>query len=254
MEITFVGTGAAKSQLNRFHTSLLISKDNHKLLIDTGDGVSKALLSSNMNPNSIDSIFITHTHADHFSGIVSLLTQMKLTGRTSPLRFFIHKSFTDFITTFFNASFLFAETFDFDFKIIGFDFDSEIKLDENFNIYPMQNNHISNKHNIQNISDVQFISSSILIKDNVNTLHYSSDIDDISELSLYEKFNPDYLITESTHISFNEIIEFVKKSELKKTFLVHINDDDKIIEQYEKLSNEEKNIVTPTYDGMKITL
>jgi hypothetical protein len=179
---------------------------------------------------------------------------MKLTGRTSPLKFFIHKSFANFVTTLFNASFLFTDKFDFDFSLVGFDFDSEIRLDNDFYIHPKQNNHISNKNDIKNISDIEFVSSSIFIKDNTTTLHYSSDIETVSELSLFNNFNPEYLITESTHILFSEIIEFIKKSNLKKSFLVHINDDDKIIEQYEKLSNKEKAIVTPTYDGMKITL
>src|SRR5210317_870930 len=126
MELTFIGTGSGKTSLNRFHTSILISENDHRLLVDTGDGISKALLASDISVNSIDSIIISHTHADHFAGVASLLTQMKIHVRTSPLAIFIHKDFLKFLSEFINVSYLFKETIGFDLKIIGYEFDQMI--------------------------------------------------------------------------------------------------------------------------------
>ena len=128
MELTFIGTGSGKTSLNRFHTSLLITEKDHNLLIDTGDGISKALLSSSVNVRSIDSILISHTHADHFSGITSLLTQMKIERRIEPLNILIHASFSDFLKKFINISFLFRESIGFELNIIEYKFDKSINL------------------------------------------------------------------------------------------------------------------------------
>jgi phosphoribosyl 1,2-cyclic phosphodiesterase len=49
-----------------------ISTENHKLLIDIGTTclyVEKTLKSMDVDPSQIDSIFITHTHVDHISGL-----------------------------------------------------------------------------------------------------------------------------------------------------------------------------------------
>ena len=254
MEVVFVGTGSGKTQLKRFHTSLLIKSENHNLLFDTGDGISKALLTANLDVNLIDSIYITHTHADHFSGIASLLTQMKMAKRTKPICLYIHNSFVSFVRNFLYHSFLFPETFNFEMKIIGFNFYSEISITKNFYILPIKNNHISNKYNVHYIPDINFISSSVLIKSKNILTYYSSDIDSISDLHLINTFKPKYLIVESTHILFDELIEFIDNSNIKKTFLVHINDEDGIVENYNKLSNKLKNKIILTIDGMFGTL
>lgn len=253
MEVTFVGTGSGKTLLNRFHTSLLIKSKNHTLLIDTGDGISKALLSSNIDITKIDTIFITHTHADHFSGIASLLTQMKMAQRIKPLNFYIHSSFVNFVRNLLFSSFLFPETFNFEFKILGFGFKTELKIDD-FKVLPFQNSHIINKYDIKYIPNINFVSSSLLISSSETSIHYTSDVGSLMDLSLFNEFKPKYLIVESTHIPISQIIEFLNNSHIKKAYLVHINDEDRIMEKHAELSNEIKNRLFLTNDGMRATM
>lgn len=52
--------------------STYIETEHHKMLIDLGTSslyVEKKLKELNVNPGQIDSIFITHTHVDHISGL-----------------------------------------------------------------------------------------------------------------------------------------------------------------------------------------
>ncbi|MCK5087559.1 MAG: MBL fold metallo-hydrolase, partial [Melioribacteraceae bacterium] len=95
MKVTFIGTGSGKVSLERFHSSILVSKKNSNLLIDVGDSISRALLNLNISINSIDQILISHNHADHYSGIASLVTQMKLLERSKPLKIFTHQLLSD---------------------------------------------------------------------------------------------------------------------------------------------------------------
>jgi ribonuclease Z len=102
VKITFVGTGSGKTSLNQFHSSILISSESYNLLIDAGDGISRALLFNEINFNTVDGIVITHFHPDHFSGLPSLIFQMKISDRKKPLDVFIHPSFKNFVNDFKN--------------------------------------------------------------------------------------------------------------------------------------------------------
>jgi ribonuclease Z len=116
--LTFVGTGSAKTNLNRFHTSFILSNSNDEILVDCGDGISRKLIELKLNPNKIKNILITHFHPDHFSGIAALLVNMKLYNRKTPLNIFIHQDMFDFIKYFFTQSYLFFERFNFQVTLL----------------------------------------------------------------------------------------------------------------------------------------
>ncbi len=113
MKIKFLGTGSGKTSLNRYHSSFLISSSTNSLLVDCGDGISKAILKQNIDFNSFNSILISHFHADHFAGLPSLLTQMKLGGRKNELTIFVHSSEKPFLEDFICHSYLFKRANDF---------------------------------------------------------------------------------------------------------------------------------------------
>ncbi|MGE5681047.1 MAG: MBL fold metallo-hydrolase, partial [Bacillota bacterium] len=103
MEIIFTGTGSGRTSLKRHHNSIILSSSGTNLLIDAGDGISRALLNSTVDYNSINAILFTHFHPDHLNGISSLLIQMKMNSRSSELRLLVHqnlyRSFLRFLET-----------------------------------------------------------------------------------------------------------------------------------------------------------
>ncbi|VAX22773.1 hypothetical protein MNBD_IGNAVI01-2889 [hydrothermal vent metagenome] len=254
MELTFIGTGSGRTSLDRFHTSILITEKNHSLLIDTGDGIAKALLSAKVDFRTIDSILISHTHADHFSGITSLLTQMKIEGRTAPLKIFIHSAFLDFLNKFINVSFLFMETIGFELNIFGYEFNKPIRLRNDLEILPKQNSHIRNKDNFTNYNWLKFISSSFLIRSNSLNIFYTADIGSKNDLFLFDEYTIDYMITEATHITLSEIADAVKIINPQKCYLLHINDEELLKKEINKFSTDEKSKFELTHDGMRIVL
>ncbi|MDZ7623513.1 MAG: hypothetical protein U5J96_03575 [Ignavibacteriaceae bacterium] len=46
MKITFLGTSSGKASLNRYHSALLFTSEKYNLLVDAGDGISRALMSN----------------------------------------------------------------------------------------------------------------------------------------------------------------------------------------------------------------
>ncbi|MCU0415336.1 MAG: MBL fold metallo-hydrolase, partial [Ignavibacteriaceae bacterium] len=81
MKITFIGTSSGKVSLTRFHSSLVISSEKYNLLVDAGDGISRAIISNGINFKKINGVLFTHLHPDHFSGLPALIVQMKMMNK-----------------------------------------------------------------------------------------------------------------------------------------------------------------------------
>jgi len=252
MHITFIGTGSGKTILNRYHSSILIDCDDHILLVDAGDGVSRALLNQNVDLLKIDSIIISHFHPDHIGGISSLVNQMKILNRENPLAIYLDKNLFDTFYTLLNINYIFPEKLKFTLNVNSFNSDSEITVAEKIKFTAKQNSHITNKHNIEYISSSAFISSSFLIRLDGHNIVYTADIGSIDDMYLFTVQKIDLLITETTHINYESIIETIKKLKPGRTYLTHIDDNDEAALVNSIASHNSSNIFM-AYDGLKIT-
>ncbi|HMN49981.1 MAG TPA: MBL fold metallo-hydrolase [Ignavibacteriaceae bacterium] len=253
MKINFIGTGSGKTSLKRHHSSFLISSDNHDLLVDCGDGVSAALLKQNISYLNIDSILISHLHADHYSGLASLITQMKLLNRTEPLSIYIHKSLTDFIKDYLFNSYLFFERMDFELKIIPIETEMEIRLSESFYFSAKINSHLE-KYSINDFTGkLSFVSLSFLFKEKTRSVIYTGDIGSAKDLYLF-KDKVNWFITEVSHIDLNELLILQKENNAEKILLTHIDDEsEEAIQKFiNSLSDDKKSSFITTQDGFII--
>jgi ribonuclease BN (tRNA processing enzyme) len=65
MKIVFLGVGSAFDE-NYPNTSVLISTDKTSLMLDCGDSAARQLWKIASGNDSIDAIYITHHHPDHY--------------------------------------------------------------------------------------------------------------------------------------------------------------------------------------------
>ena len=70
---------------NRFLTSVLLRREGELFLFDCGEGTQVALRKLNLSWKKISVIFISHTHADHVTGIPGLLMLSSQADRDEPL-------------------------------------------------------------------------------------------------------------------------------------------------------------------------
>ncbi|NOZ82169.1 MAG: ribonuclease Z [Candidatus Micrarchaeota archaeon] len=85
IEIFFLGTGSGIPTPSRFHPSILINYLGERFMFDCGEGAQIRLFKIGVSPLKINRIFITHWHADHFSGLIPLIETMNLLDRKNPL-------------------------------------------------------------------------------------------------------------------------------------------------------------------------
>lgn len=253
MKIKFLGTGSGKTSLKRHHSSFLISSGNHNLLVDCGDGISSAILKQNISFPSIDSILILHLHADHFSGLASLVTQMKLVKRIEPLSIYVHSSNLDFVEDYLLHSYLFRERMGFELTTIPFEVDNEVRVTESLVFNSRSNSHLDKylKYNIKN--DLSFISLSFLLKDQQSSLIYSGDIGSEKDLYIFED-KADWFVTEISHIKLEDVMILLERNQCKRIILTHIDDEsEKLVDHLlNSLKTEQKSRIIAAYDGLEL--
>jgi len=255
MNIKFIGTASGQTNPNRNHSALFFELGTIKILIDAGDGISKALINQNINHNEIDKIMISHFHSDHLAGLPSLLTQMIISKRNKPIEIYVPNKMISMLERFLQFSSLFIKNYDFEIKICEFNLNQPFHLTENFKFLARQNNHITNKYSLD-IDNFEFISVSFLFSYEDINIVYTSDIGNANDLNLFNDFNINLFITEITHVLLSDIFSFIKSSNLDKVILTHINfdDEEKIKLWYEGLDINLKGKINLANDGMMLNL
>jgi ribonuclease Z len=84
LSLFFAGTGGSVPSARRGLPALLVRFGGEKLLFDCGEGTQRQLLRS-VGLADLDSVFITHFHADHWLGLPGMLKSFALRDRDQPL-------------------------------------------------------------------------------------------------------------------------------------------------------------------------
>jgi len=227
LKITFVGTSSGKTSLNRFHSSLLLSIQDYYLLVDAGDGISRALLSSNINYNSINGIIFTHLHPDHFSGFPDLIVQMKFTKREKSLDIFIHKSLKNVVEESLLRSYLFPERIKFELNYITFADDEQKVVADEFSFIARKNSHLDKLQNYsEDHKSISLYSASLCLETEGKKIIHTSDIGSEEDIFLFNDKLSEVFICEANHIEPSKLTEVLEKISTKKIYLTHYSDND----------------------------
>ena len=85
LEVFVLGTGGTMPLPHRHLTSALVRREGDLFLFDCGEGTQIALKKMNLRWKKINAIFISHTHADHITGLPGMLMLSSQVDRTEPL-------------------------------------------------------------------------------------------------------------------------------------------------------------------------
>lgn len=85
LDIVLLGCGGTVPLKNRWLTACYLRCNGRAVLIDCGEGTQIAVKEAGVSLFAIDTICLTHYHADHVSGLPGLLLSMGNEGRIAPL-------------------------------------------------------------------------------------------------------------------------------------------------------------------------
>jgi ribonuclease Z len=85
LEAFILGSGGMMPLPNRHLTSVLLRREGELFLFDCGEGTQVSLRRLNLRWKKISIIFVSHTHADHVTGIPGLLMLSSQVDRDDPL-------------------------------------------------------------------------------------------------------------------------------------------------------------------------
>ena len=85
LDVTLIGTGGALPLKDRFLSSCIMKYNGNGFLFDCGEGTQISLRRQKIALSRINTICITHCHADHVSGLPGLLLSMGNDMRKAPV-------------------------------------------------------------------------------------------------------------------------------------------------------------------------
>ena len=85
LSLRFLGTSSARPTVERGLSSLALVREGETLMFDCGEGTQRQMMRWGVG-FTLEDIFFTHFHTDHFLGVLGLLKTLALQAREAPLR------------------------------------------------------------------------------------------------------------------------------------------------------------------------
>lgn len=85
MDVWTIGTSSAVPTRERSLPANMINYQGERIMFDCGEGAQRRIMTDKLGLMKISRIFITHWHADHFSGLLGLIQTLEMEGREHPL-------------------------------------------------------------------------------------------------------------------------------------------------------------------------
>ncbi len=222
-KIHFIGTSSGFATANRNPSCLVFDSGNAKILLDCGDGATRALLQQGVDLSELDGAVVTHMHPDHSGGLAFFVQTLHLLKRERPFKLFMPSEAVEIFPRMLVHHYMFPSTLGFELNI------SSILPDKRFRIGDVEIVAHPNRHML--IHELQLPDHPQLkgeafclsLEAEGKCVAYSSDIFALSDLEFTD--GGDLLVIEAMHIDLDELPRFLENRPFDKVVLTHIPDE-----------------------------
>lgn len=255
-KITVLGSSSGMPSPARFCSSILLQTENANFLLDCGEGTSFSLLRNQLDPELIDSVFISHSHADHLAGLFLFIQMMHLLERTNSLNVYLPEEAIPGVKSFLRTCYLFPEKIT--PRLNLFPITSGFVLEKDgITIEAHRNHHLAGNAGVINESRYanRMESFCLVVRICEKKIVYSGDVESSDDLAGIVQ-DADLLITECFHPQLDQLILLMLEKKVKSALFSHIpleleGKENEILDKAKKMGFEE---LTMAHDGLVLNI
>ncbi len=202
MKITVLGSGSAFSSLSRFNSCYLVEVGSRKFMIDCGSDAMRAMQKAGVDFLTVDSVFITHMHADHSAGLPAVLTAMHVIDRKKPLEVYIPYTQLDFARLWLANMFIYSGRFSFEVSLLPLK-DGKIDFGNGIEMEFIPTRHLE-KYSEHAVSfGINAVSFSVVVREGAKSFYFSGDLASLEETRGHLESGVSFV--EATHPPLGEV-------------------------------------------------
>ncbi len=227
MRLTVVGCTSGFSSPDKAHSCYIVEDENSAFMLDCGGGASSAVRRINADAGRIDGIFVSHTHADHFSGIPLFIQTEHLKRRETPLDIHVPTEAVELTRDILVGMYLLPGKLSFSVHVKGLDGGSEIECG-NCTVKAIENSHLAGLSGAAEIiAKANYANRmqcfSFMVSAGSKKLLYSADIAGTDDIVDHLK-DCELLVIEGMHIDLEGLPSLLLDKNVKKCLLTHLPD------------------------------
>ena len=222
--ITFLGTSDGLPSPDRHHASLLLRLAGQTILLDCGEPCSHTLKRMGVDFNSLDAIFVTHTHSDHVGGLPMLVQSLWLEQRIRPLPLWLPRRAIAPLQHWLHACYLYEPLFHFRLQWKPLTAQSTPRIG-NVRVRVRRTTHLDAARDdfAQDHPQVGFDAFSLLLEGGGKRVVYSGDIGGPRDLIPLLQKPVDVLVVEIAHCNPDQMLDLLSRHEIRHVVFTHLS-------------------------------
>ena len=222
VRVQVLGSASGVPVAHRAHASFILEVGGEIFLFDAGEGCSSSLVRYGVDHRRLSTVFISHCHPDHCTGLPMLLQMFFLHGRTAPLRVYLPSEAIDGFREFLYTVYLFPEKLPYPLELLPIR-PNPVHRGRQVEVLAFPNDHLKGYQDLvrRGYPHNRLECYSFVILAEGKRMVYSGDISSPGDLSPFMD-HPDLLLMEITHSEPEEVFDFLAQVGGPRTLLVHI--------------------------------
>jgi Cft2 family RNA processing exonuclease len=220
--VTCLGVGDGWPCADRRHASFIYRFGKVTLLVDCGEPVDASLRAHGVQPDAVDSILISHLHADHIGGFLMLVQGFWLEGRKKPLTIHMPGGAIATLGEMLKTAYIFEELFNFRMKF------SPLKTGRPFTTQGVRVTSFPTTHldgfrsKFGKKYPIDFNAFSFLFERRGLRIGHSADLGKPDDLEPMLEKPLDLLVCELAHFSPEDMFFYLRGRRIKKIVFMHL--------------------------------